>query len=331
MIYYEIQDLKGNNLAGNMHEFSRAAEFRDKKSFSSHFNGKGIKSIEEDLGDIKVWVLVENEGDLLKSSKLFKKTLELYKTISLQLYKHYLVEVDAHGHMLTTIQAQIMQQIDMFADNSEFYGDSFSESVAKVSRIVEGDKESAARLICYIKKRMTDMRAHLLGVEIIHSGEQYEIKPVVVSLKRAILNQYAPFSEEFDESAIRIRFYFDESSEIEVDKNMFSLIMYNFFSNAVKYAKPNSEIRLNYVGDDNCLDVSMISLKMERDEINDLFNQGVRGRHAEDIPGKGIGLFVIRKSLELMEKKLMYISPEYGRNYNEDGFVYIENHFKFWF
>ena len=249
--------------------------------------------------------------------------------VAIGVYEQYKKEINAYAHILNTIQAQIRQRIEDFADGGEFYAETYGDSVTKISSIIENNKESAADLICYVQKRVIDMRAHLLGAEVIHSGEQYEIKTTTVSLKRAILNQCTPFLEELGNKSVNIKFFFSDDFTIQVDKNMFSLIMYNFFSNALKYTKPESEIRLNFSDRENSLDISMISLKMDRNELTDLHKEGIRGSHAKDIPGKGIGLFVIRRALELMGKKPMYISPNYEKSHTESGFVYIENHFQF--
>jgi signal transduction histidine kinase len=329
MIYFEVKDNNGKILAGNMQGFSKRSKFENNKNFSENKNGKGLKGVYENLENITLWVVVEDDQDLLKSSKLFKKTLALYKTIILDIYKHYKNDINAYAHILNTIQAQMWQQIDNFADSREFFGETYKDSVKRISDILDQNKESAADLICYIQKRVIDMRAHLLGAEIIHSGEEYEVKPVIVSLKRAILNQYTPFLEEFEKNMIEVKFFFGDECEIEVDKNMFSLIMYNFFSNAIKYARPNSEVRFNYSDDLKSLDVSMISLRMERNELADLSKDGIRGQHAKNIPGKGIGLFVIQRALELMKKDKMYISPNYEKIFHDDDSIYNENHFQF--
>ncbi len=329
MIYFEVQDRKGKILAGNMQEFSDRKVFENGKIFSKHQRGIGLRSAFESIGDIDVWVTVKDEKDLLLSSKLFNKTFELYKIVSLAIYDHHKKEIGAYAHMLETIQAQIRQKIDNFAVQDEFYGETYQASVKNIQSIVKVDQESAADLICYIQKRVVDMRAQLLGSEVIHSGECYELKFTEVSLKRAILNQYTPFLEGFDNKQVKLKFFFDDDCKVMVDKNMFSLIMYNFFSNALKYTKPNSEIRFNYSKDQKNLDISMISLKMERDELTDLHKEGVRGIHARDIPGKGIGLFVICRALDLMKMSKMYISPVYEKTMTEEGVTYAENHFIF--
>ncbi len=329
MIYFQVQDIKGKILAGNMEQYLSRNDVVNNKNFSKHKNGKGIRSACEIVDDLNVWVLVEDEADLLKSSKLFSKTFNLYKIVAFDIYNQYKKEIGEYAHILDTIQGQIRQKIDDFADNKQFYGETYTDSIKNILEIIKGNEESVSDLICYIQKRIIDMRAHLLGTEVIHSGEQYEIKSFEVSLKKAILNQCTPFLEEFEKNKIKIKFFFEDDCKIDVDKNMFSLIMYNFFSNALKYCKTDSDIRLNYSLDQKSLDISMISLKMEKDELSILSNERVRGKHAKNIPGKGIGLFVIQKSLSLMKKDKMYISPNYEKVFNYNDNIYIENHFKF--
>ncbi|HFC11181.1 MAG TPA: HAMP domain-containing histidine kinase [Candidatus Kaiserbacteria bacterium] len=330
MIYFQIQDKNGQILAGNMQGFSRMEDLQNNKNFSKHNKkGVGIKSVYLEIENISIWIVVENERDMLNSSKIFKKTVNIYKTVALDVAKRHKEQISAHAHVLNTLQGQIRQKIQGFAEDSKFYGDSYSESMSKIVKIIEDNKENAADLICYIQKRVIDMRAHLLGTEVIYLGGQYEIKPVSVSLKRAILNQCTPFINELENNKVKIRFFFEDDCKVLIDKNMFSLIMYNFFSNAVKYTKSDSEIRLNYSSDAKSLDISMISLKMEKSEIVSLSNNGVRGIHAHNISGKGIGLFVIQQALKLMDKNPMYISPNHQNNYSENNCVYNENHFQF--
>jgi signal transduction histidine kinase len=171
------------------------------------------------------------------------------------------------------------------------------------------------------------MKAHILGTEVIHAGTNYEAKLSNVSLRRAILNQCTPFMAELENSSVEIKFCFQDDCMVDVDKNMFSLVMYNFFSNAAKYVKAGSQIRLHFSDDLKNLDISMISLKMDRDEISSLFLEGVRGKHATDINGKGIGLFVLQNALNVMGKQPMYIYPNYEISINEGNKIYNENHF----
>ncbi len=335
MIFFEIKNTTGKIIAGNMQEFSRRAEFENNRTFIEYLSKDKKKTVRgvrggEDMADgINVWLVVEDEKDLLLSSGLFKKTLDIYKKAASDIWKYQKTQFEAHAHTLETIQGQIRQQIEGFADDTQFYGDTYRASVESISNLVGNDIKSAADLICYVHQRVIEMRAHMLGVEVIHAGAQYEIKMVQVSLMRAIYSQCFPFLEALNKNEVVLKFHFSEDHKVEVDKNMFSLVMYNFFSNAVKYAKPNTEIHLTYSADTSTLDVGMTSLKIEKTEIKSISNETVRGRHAGDIPGKGIGLFVLQKALELMGKKGMYIIPNYENESFEGDRIYTENHFKF--
>lgn len=329
MIYFEIKNNNGKIVSSNMNDFSLKNNFTNNKNFLHKEESKKIKGLFEVLDGFEVWVVIENEPDLFSSQKLFKKTFKLYKQISLDVYSQYKKEISAYGHTLNTIQAQMRQKIDDFSGGDDFYADSYNSAMEKVSDVIDENKNSASDLILYMQKRTVDMRAQLLGSEIIHSGEQYEIKQSTVRLKRAILNQCTPFFEEFDKKNVKIKIFFEDECYVDVDKNMFSLVMYNFLSNSLKYTKNDSDIKFNYDNETKRLDISMISLRMERSEINNLFKEGERGLHSNTIPGKGIGLFVIQEALKLMNKKPMYIEPNYQNNYIESNLNYVENHFQF--
>lgn len=327
MIYFHIQTESGNVLASNITSFKRREELELKQEFTFKAGNKGIKSIRTQEDGLKIWFVAEDESDLLNSSKTFKKALSAYVQAAKDVWNYHKAQLEAQAHTLTTIQGQLRQKMEGFAEDENFYADSFGESVDNIQSVIASNPHAAADLICYFHKKVADMRAHLLGVEVIHSGMQYEINLVNRSLRRAILSQCSSFLHELDEKGVRVRFFFDETHEVEVDKTMFSLVMYNFFSNAAKYTAQNTEIRLNYEPEEKILEASMVSLKMEKNEIAGLSDENVRGIHAKNLPGKGLGLFVLQRGLQLMGKQRMYIRPNYEKNQTIDGVPYIENHF----
>ena len=327
MIYFQIKNSDGKVISENMESFFNKEKLEKNKNFSQYKNGFGVKSVEEFFDNsMSIWFVVEGNDDLLKSSKLFKKTLDVYKKVSLDNWEYYKSQINFYSHTIDTIQTQIRQKLEGFAKDESFYGESHVDSLNNIATIISEDKEAAADLICYIHKRTGDLRAHILGADVICAGVNFEVNLKKVDLKRAVLSQITPFLNQFNENSIKIKIFFD-NEDVVVDKNMFSLVMYNFFSNAVKYVKPDTDIRMSYIQEQKCLDISMISLKIERSEIKNLFNDGTRGVHAKDVPGKGIGLFVLKRALELMKKDNMFIDPHYAKGDNS----YVENHFKFIF
>jgi hypothetical protein len=76
------------------------------------------------------------------------------------------------------------------------------------------------------------------------------------------------------------------------------------------------------------LDVSMISLKIESNELSSVHNLKFRGKHSTVVPGKGIGLYVIDRAMEIMQNDKLHIVPNYDKTEIYDDEIYVENHFK---
>lgn len=333
MIYFEITNDIGKIVAGNMHNFLLAKKYRGSKNFSEHKKDVGYKGASETTNDgIGVWVVAENEKDLLRSSKLFRQTFNLYKEVAFGICRAQKEQLLGTRHILPNIHTQMVQSFDLFARNDVgiFHGGTLNTLVERVSKQIQNNTADAAHLIIYLNKLVLDMGAHLRGIDVIHFGADY--KPIMkdVRVRAAILHQYASFTKEFEEAFIQLRVNaIDDEAIVTVDKDMFSLIMYNMLSNAVKYCKPHSEVRFHFSDESKELDVSMISLRIEQDEIQNIFNEGIRGRHATKTPGSGIGLFVVKTALNKMGKQPLRINPNYQEATELNGEQYVENHFHF--
>lgn len=319
MIYFQVklkddEKIIVSNLKDSHFEYENNKNFFDSKN--------KIRGAEKVVKNLVIWIIVENEESLLKSNKLFKKTFEIYSSAFTSFWNYYSGKIVSQAHTLDKIRGKMEQKIEGFAEKEKFHGDSYHDILDNVSNLIKNDTDSASDLICFFQKRLLDMKSHMLGFQIIHSNIEYEVSLKNVNLKKAILNLYTPFANDLNENNVNLNIYFDDDV-VEVDRNLFSLVMYNIFDNAVKYTKPGSEIRINFESDHGNLDISMESLRIEREEINNLAMEGARGRHASTIAGNGVGLFVIKEALNLMDMS-MSINP----NYEKGDLEYTENHFK---
>lgn len=71
--------------------------------------------------------------------------------------------------------------------------------------------------------------------------------------------------------------------------------------NCLKYCRAGTSIDIDF-GQQNqktLVKITMDSRFIEASEITDIFNYGKRGKHVSDLPGKGIGLWIIKKMMEL--------------------------------
>ena len=225
--------------------------------------------------------------------------------------------------------------MDGYFGDKKWYSNNYSESLDNIEKILLNNIDETKKLVHYFNKIALDLKSHIEGWEIIYIRDNYSPEFKEVSLKKAILNQLASFAEEFNELRIKIKFseHFSEESSVTLDKKLFCLVMYNFFSNVLKYSMPNEEIRFNYDEQTKNLDISMYSTKIEKEEMEQIFQDGVRGLNANNVSssGNGLGLFVIKRALELMGFKNMYISPQYAKTKLFDEVTFIENHFRFEF
>lgn len=257
-----------------------------------------------------------------------------YKKYKVQKIK---VDIDKYNHILSTISIQLNQKLnDYFFDNhDDWYNENYSTLVENLEKLVK-DKNigDTAKLIHYFYKQSKDLENHIKGYEILYQeNNEYQVKMETVRLKKALMHQSASFKSDFESIGVVLKVNnIDEGERVNVDKTLFSLIMYNFFDNAKKYVKPSSEIRFNYSGSDGVLNISMYSVKMEKVEVINLFNEGIRGMHANEMSssGNGIGLSVIKKALRLMNMKNMYINCEYAKMEENNGIKFYENHFIFY-
>ncbi len=238
-----------------------------------------------------------------------------------------------YNHIVSTLSLQLLQKIEGYFGDLNWYKNNYTEAIANITNYCNSEREKTSRLIHYFNKIAIDLNSHVEGWDIIYLQNNYSPEFVDVSLRKAILSQYTPFAEGFVENNLRLHIsdYFTDEARVSLDKKLFSLIMYNFFSNTLKYSMPNSEVRLTYDEPTKTLDISMYSARMNKNEIVSLFNDGVRGVCANDVSssGNGAGLYVIKRALELMSLPNMYINPKYEKVRMQDSISYIENHFIF--
>jgi len=282
--------------------------------------------------EYSIYIEVEN-NDERKSTANRKRFFDILENVSENFIREQRSKFNKYNHIIQIISTQISQKIDGYFGDEKWYSSDYSEALRNIEAIASRKKDQNNRLVHYFNKMSLDLKSHIEGWEIIYIKDTYDPKCVEVSLKKAILNQYSSFAEEFEEANINIKFsdYFSEDYTVFLDKKLFSLIMYNFFSNTLKYSMPGEDVRFSYSHESKSLDVSMYSVKIVKDEISSLFDDGVRGANANraSSSGDGSGLYVIKRALKLMDMPNMYIDPQYRKNKTYCDIQYDENHFKF--
>lgn len=275
---------------------------------------------------------VENE-DEKRSSRLRKTFFEVLENTTINFLESETKRFNKYNHIVRTISEQLSQKVDGYFGDKKWYSNNYVEALNNIESILLENTNETRKLIHYFNKISIDLKNHIEGWEIIYIKDNYVPDFSQVSLRKAILNQFSSFAEEFDDLNIKMRFsdHFSDEYTVALDKKLFSLVMYNFFSNTLKYSLPEEEIRLNYSDEKNQLDVSMYSARIEKSELPNIFDDGVRGVHANKFSssGSGQGLFVVKKALGLMRMSNMHIDPQYAKIKSFNDTVFVENHFIF--
>ena len=331
MIYFEIRQKGGEIIASNIQECSHLSLFKENRDKTIPV--KNLKSATGEYDSVSVWLIVENEVDLLRSSKLFKKTMKIYANLSHDFFEYYFSKIRVHSHTLRSIQGKMKQKIDGLASKKDFHGKDYAESKGNIAKKIELNIDKTADTICYLNKRITEIDAHIEGFDVLYMGDEQDINLGEVNIKKVLLSVYAPFLADFSKNGVDVNFMvkddYAEANRIRLDYKMFNLALCNFFDNAIKYSKPYLPIQITFTKNSNLfvLEISMMSLRVDDDELNLIFDEGYSGRHATHDAGDGIGMSVMRKALNLTRMKIEII-PDYSESEVIAGRKYVRNIFR---
>lgn len=291
---------------------------------------KKVKEFETSSG---ILMISTDDTDLLKSSKVFKRVGESCALAFDLMHKNFIDQFTAHSHTLKKIQGQLSQKIEGLL-SSQLYAlaKSYDEQKQVVLEKITTNPEEVADNLIYLHKRIFELGAHMSSFEILHMGEQLSLDVKKHNLRRLLINVLHGFEDRLEESLVKPSFKFEdedaEECKMEADYKTINAAFYNFFDNAVKYAKPDSQIRFYLKNDDNefKLIITMKSLRIDQDELEKVFELGYRSRNCINKDGSGIGMFVVNKALQL-NKFNIEIEPEYSNMERYNDHQYILNKF----
>jgi|GEM_PF-2244020 len=331
MIYFEIKRENGDIVASNIRKCPYFDLFQKERNLT--LRSKQLKSAVKKYGSISIWLIVESEENLLRSNRLFNKMMDLHAMLVHNFSEYYFSKIRVHSHTLRTIQGKMKQKIDGLAAKKDFQGKDYSESKKNIIKKVELNIEKTADTICFLNKRVAEIDAHIGGFDVLYMGDEQDINAESVNIKKVLLNIIAPFLGDFEKQGVSINFAikddYADANKISLDYKMFNLALCNFFDNAIKYSKPYSEINITFLKKDHSfiVEVSMMSLRMDQDELDLIFDEGYSGKYASYDAGDGIGMSVMKKALNLTNMKIK-IEPNYSESEIIGGRKYVRNIFK---
>lgn len=108
------------------------------------------------------------------------------------------------------------------------------------------------------------------------------------------------------------------NEQVWLDPSMLTHIVTNLLSNAVKFSPENTSILIDSKLSGSLLEILVKDqgIGISKEDIRHLFERFYRSRHAADIQGTGLGLYIAQKYTELMNGKIKCKSePEKGTEF----------------
>lgn len=314
MIHLQITNKNNEIIFSNLKK-EHIGKFRDNKNSKAK---KYLRSYYKKEEEFDVW-LVSEDQDLYKSNKLFNKTCKTYLPIVNGLYQDYSMNLLAGMHTIATIQAKMVQKIEPFVSGATQGKQEDRIQIVK-DTIQYKSPDDVADLVCFLSKRIEELDVHLESLKIIEGGiNKTKTKIEGHHLHKVLLNIYDPFKGSFSDESIKVNFdRIDESLKLSFDYKIFHLVFHHIFDNASKYSKKDDTIHFIF-SSENKLVIEMHSLTIENPQ--QVFLRGISGNNAGELAGNGIGMFVIKKGLQVMGMNIslkdggkLKNSPSYSKN-----------------
>jgi signal transduction histidine kinase len=162
--------------------------------------------------------------------------------------------------------------------------------------------------------RMTGMLDKVLLIGKAETG-MLEFKPESIDL-HSICSAIVDHSRSaLARAGCSIKFVFDAQEKVGMyDRNLLHHIFENLLSNAVKYSPDGGEVvfRVRTVADEVEFSVSDQGIGIPAEDLPDLFNSFQRASNVGKIQGTGLGLVIVKNSVDLHGGTISVQSPPSG-------------------
>lgn len=283
----------------------------------------------------KIYILTSDEK-YTKSYKIFKEFLNItiaslkpiidFKTSILEKQTKITEELI---HNLTSLNSYSIQ--DLF---SLIPQESLTENINKQRKIIkdiliEKPNVSTDTILQLIKYNLA-MKVEFSVFE--KTMEEYpRIQKTENSIRKVILSVLQIFIQDFEKKKIEIILtHHDKILQVENDTLFVSL--YYLFENALKYCANNTSLKIYFDEERDSFAVSfkMMSIRIEKNEINKLSEKEYRSENVKklNIDGQGIGMYRIKKTLKF-NSAVLEITPRISNHTKQTKLcTYEHNLFK---
>lgn len=203
-------------------------------------------------------------------------------------------------HNVNTYNATIQDEIMNLVPLDDIH-DNWRGVVSFVEGIIKNNTRLAAITLLKVIKFSTFITAEMTVYDYINA-EQIKLETYPHYIHKIIKLSLQPYFLEFVENSIDINMSACYE-RVLVDYPSITIILGHLWNNTIKYIHPSSTIDISFQTKDKQLkiNINMLSLKIEKDEIYSIFEEGRSGKWAKMVSknGHGIGMYYIKRLVEL--------------------------------
>ena len=156
--------------------------------------------------------------------------------------------------------------------------------------------------------RMTQMTDELLVISKV-DNETIDVEAEWLDLANFCQQIIAEFQQTNRDHKIKFNCDIKEF-KVKLDGRLLRSIIINLLSNAVKYSPQNTEINfsLQVTGDRAVMAIEDRGIGIPKGELNRIFEPFHRGKNVSNIPGTGLGLYIVKKFVNILRGKIKLTS-----------------------
>lgn len=252
-------------------------------------------------------------GEFIDSNITVVKELESQKTRRL---KHNLI--NHNSNILLELYKLVPQ--DAFRNGNNH--------VETIESIIRNNGRKAAFTYLKVLKSSNLMKAEFEVYEMFNTEKPY-LDFTDHPIHKVIILTLNPFWLDLVEEKVSIIIQ-STYEKVNIDYKSVSVALSHLFDNAAKYIMPHSELNIWFQSSSDFVSIyfDMISLKVEENEIEQIFSESNSGKWAidADLNGDGIGMFFIKKLIILNFGEILFINNHEKKDtVNYNGLPYENN------
>ncbi len=327
-----MQDYFTNNVLVNREDFNK--QYRIKRINDGEIrwvNGKGklsyngnneIQSMIGTISDITEKYLSEEE--LEKHRNHLEELVEQRTKELLELNFKLGIEVENRKKAESLVQSALKKEKELHKLKTDFISMTSHEfrtpltSILAAADLIDmfGSKMPEDKIKKHVKNiqnSVNDMNLLMEDVLTVSRIERGKItnEPVEINLSEFCETLIDLYNLQLKPGQ-KINLLISKDLKYTIDPKLLKNILSNLLSNSIKYSPEESEITIHVLENENELIIKVIDqgLGIPESEIENIFDQFKRSSKTTNIQGTGLGLYIVKTSLDLINGKIEVTSEE---------------------